>query len=123
MTLRTARRAGRIAAHRAAHLDTLASSPDHAPEDCPEGLDLPGYRLDAILGAVAPILRRDGVQEHARRYARRTVQLTVPERGVLRSMVSAELDDLEGEAGRSRWQTQRLQSLRRILGKLDALDA
>lgn len=120
MTLRAARRAARRAYHRAAHLDTFAAEPTHEPEQCEVDADVSGYRLDAVLAAAAPILRRHAVQEHARRYGRRTVQFTAAERAALRFALSVVIVEQEGavldRAGRLR-----VQALRRALGKIDAL--
>lgn len=131
MTLRSARRAARRAYHRAAHLDTFAELPDHEPEECDgleridlesgASLDIDAFRLDAIMEAAAPILRRHAIQEHARRYGRRTVQLTVPEQSAVRFAVSEIIEDIGREPNKSRADLQRLQALRRVMAKLDAL--
>lgn len=126
MTLRSARRAARRAFHRAAHLDTFAAVPDHEPEDCDVSeteLDIQPYRLDAMLEAAVPILRRHAIQEHARRYGRRTVQLTPAEVAVVRAALWDVIEGLETDAGRDRADTQRLAAARRARAKLDALDA
>lgn len=130
MTLRSARRAAREAYHRMAHLDTLGELPDHGPERCDiaalheraplAGLDVDPTRLDAIMAAVAPILRRDGVQEHARRYGRRTVQFTDAERSV---MLKALLDYqmMLATTRTDRAASLERQAAKRVALKLDAV--
>lgn len=120
MSHRAARRAARIAYHRAAHLDTEAATPGHGPEDCPLDLDIPAYRLDALLDAAEPILRRHAIQEHARRYGRRTVQFTAAEVAALRADIQLVLESWTGAMSRD--QRAHYMALSRVLAKLDALD-
>lgn len=118
MSLRSARRAAREAYHRHAHIDTEALIPDHSPERCEVGLDIDGGRLDSMLAALWPIVRRFAVQEHARRYGRRTVQFTPAEVQALRLAIAARTLQL----GEDRSSSQQRLGLRRIVAKLADLD-
>lgn len=121
MSLRTARTAARAAWHRMAHLDTLAALPPdgHKPAGCE--LDVDAGRLDAMLAAVWPILRRHAVQEFARRHGRRQLQLTPSEVSATRRALRDRQAVLAG-APRSRDSFQEAQAIARTLAKLADLE-